>query len=268
MAAKKKKQEEESSGSEEKEEEEEEEEEEEGNPIKISNLDDLNAIKRAYEESFCDGLVHTEKIKETHAVSNAKILIGSIACTFAFVAQFYPVYLRKRNGGTYDVKFHEDPFLQRLTLVCVCGYVIMNAILTLFVLFCERGVLFWGEFYQEEEEEDDAKKKSKTSNRNNSLVGHQVCARIHHVRYSPKLTLELVSRELLSNGVVKKMDKEKKVKTKDGEVLLPTTRGRVMKVVHVAEYVYTDGVFAETSYLNMVEQLVTEYEQSLEKKDK
>ena len=70
------------------------------------------------------------------------------------------------------------------------------------------------------------------------------------------------------NGVVKKMDKEKKVKTKDGEVLLPTTRGRVMKVVHVAEYVYTDGVFAETSYLNMVEQLVTEYEQSLEKKDK
>ena len=269
MAAKKKKQESSSSsGPEEKEEEEEEEEEEEGNPIKISNLDDLNAIKRAYEESFCDGLVHTEKIKETHAVSNAKILIGSIACTFAFVAQFYPVYLRKRNGGTHDVKFHEDPFLQRLTLVCVCGYVIMNAILTLFVLFCERGVLFWGEFYQEEEEEDDAKKKSKTSNSNNSLVGHQVCARIHHVRYSPKLTLELVSRELLSNGVVKKMDKEKKVKTKDGEVLLPTTRGRVMKVVHVAEYVYTDGVFAETSYLNMVEQLVTEYEQSLEKKDK
>ena len=95
-----------------------------------------------------------------------------------------------------------------------------------------------------------------------------MCARIHHGRYSPKLTLELVSRELLSNGVVKKMDKEKKVKTKDGEVLLPTTRGRVMKVVHVAEYVYTDGVFAETSYLNMVEQLVTEYEQSLEKKDK
>ena len=83
------------------------------------------------------------------------------------------------------MKFHEDPFLQRLTLVCVCGYVIMNAILTLFVLFCERGVLFWGEFYQEEEEEDDAKKKSKTSNSNNSLVGHQVCARIHHVRYSP-----------------------------------------------------------------------------------
>jgi 3-hydroxy-3-methylglutaryl CoA synthase len=38
--------------------------------------------------------------------------------------------------------------------------------------------------------------------------------------------------------------------------------------VNVAEYVYTDGVFAETSYLNMVEQLVAEYEQSLEKKDK
>ena len=53
--------------------------------------------------------------------------------------------------------------------------------------------MFWGEFYQEEEEEDDAKKKSKTSNRNNSLVGHQVCARIHHVRYSPKLALELLA---------------------------------------------------------------------------
>ena len=41
-----------------------EEEEEHRAPIKISNLDDLNAIKRAYEEMFCDGLLHTEKIKE------------------------------------------------------------------------------------------------------------------------------------------------------------------------------------------------------------
>jgi hypothetical protein len=88
------------------------------------------------------------------------------------------------------------------------------------------------------------------------------------MRFSPNLTLELVSRELLSNGVVKKMDKEKKVKTKDGKVILPTCSGRVMKVVNVAEYVYTDGVFAESSYLDMVEQFVIEYEQSLEKKDK
>jgi hypothetical protein len=41
-----------------------------------------------------------------------------------------------------------------------------------------------------------------------------------------------------------------------------------MKVVNVTEYVYTDGVFAESSYLDMVEQFVIEYEQSLEKKDK
>ena len=42
---------------------EEEEEEENRAPIKISNLDDLNAIKRAYEEMFCDGLLHTEKVR-------------------------------------------------------------------------------------------------------------------------------------------------------------------------------------------------------------
>ena len=256
---------------------EEEEEEEHRAPIKISNLDDLSAIKRAYEEMFCDGLLHTEKIKETHAVSNTKIFIGSVACVFAFVAQSYPVYL-KRKGG-YDVKFHEDPFLQRLTFLCVCGYVITNVILTAFILFCERGVLLWGEFYddeeddeeeekQEEDEKDEKKKKHTSINTNAALIGHKVCARIHHMRFSQNLTLELVSRELLSNGVAKKMDKEKKVKTKDGVVILPTTRGRVTKVVNVAEYVYTDGVFAETSYLNMVEQLVAEYEQSLEKKDK
>jgi hypothetical protein len=255
----------------------EEEEEEHRAPIKISNLDDLNAIKRAYEEMFCDGLLHTEKIKETHSVSNTKIFIGSVACVFAFVAQLYPVYL-KRKGG-YDVKFHEDPFLQRLTFLCVCGYVITNVILTAFILFCERGVLLWGEFYDDDDEEDDEEEekqeedekdgKKKTSiSTNAALVGHKVCARIHHMRFSQNLTLELVSRELLSNGVAKKMDKEKKVKTKDGVVILPTTRGRVTKVVNVAEYVYTDGVFAETSYLNMVEQLVAEYEQSLEKKDK
>ena len=116
-----------------------EEEEAHRAPIKISNLDDLNAIKRAYEEMFCDGLLRTEKIKETHSVSNTKIFIGSVACVFAFVAQLYPVYL-KRKGG-YDVKFHEDPFLQRLTFLCVCGYVITNVILTAFILFCERGVL-------------------------------------------------------------------------------------------------------------------------------
>ena len=242
-------------------------------PIKISNLDDLNAIKRAYEEMFCDGLLHTEKIKETHSVSNTKIFIGSVACVFAFVAQLYPVYL-KRKGG-YDVKFHEDPFLQRLTFLCVCGYVITNVILTAFILFCERGVLLWGEFYDDDEEDDeeeekqeeDEKKKASIST-NAALIGHKVCARIHHMRFSQNLTLEIVSRELLSNGVAKKMDKEKKVKTKDGVVILPTTRGRVTKVVNVAECVYTDGVFAETSYLNMVEQLVAEYEQSLEKKDK
>jgi len=255
----------------------EEEEEEHRAPIKISNLDDLNAIKRAYEEMFCDGLLHTEKIKETHSVSNTKIFIGSVACVFAFVAQLYPVYL-KRKGG-YDVKFHEDPFLQRLTFLCVCGYVITNVILTAFILFCERGVLLWGEFYDDDDEEDDEEEekqeedekdgKKKTSiSTNAALIGHKVCARIHHMRFSQNLTLELVSRELLSNGVAKKMDKEKKVKTKDGVVILPTTRGRVTKVVNVAEYVYTDGVFAETSYLNMVEQLVAEYEQSLEKKDK
>ena len=96
-----------------------EEEEEHRAPIKISNLDDLNAIKRAYEEMFCDGLLHTEKIKETHSVSNTKIFIGSVACVFAFVAQLYPVYL-KRKGG-YDVKCHEDLFLQLLTLLCLCG---------------------------------------------------------------------------------------------------------------------------------------------------
>jgi hypothetical protein len=141
--------------------------------------------------------------------------------------------------------------------------------------------LLWGEFYDDDDEEDDeeeekqeedekdGKKKKDTSiSTNAALIGHKVCARIHHMRFSQNLTLELVSRELLSNGVAKKMDKEKKVKTKDGVVILPTTRGRVTKVVNVAEYVYTDGVFAETSYLNMVEQLVAEYEQSLEKKDK
>ena len=120
---------------------------------------------------------------------------------------------------------------------------------------------------KQEEDEKDGKKKTSIST-NAALIGHKVCARIHHMRFSQNLTLELVSRELLSNGVAKKMDKEKKVKTKDGVVILPTTRGRVTKVVNVAEYVYTDGVFAETSYLNMVEQLVAEYEQSLEKKDK
>ena len=254
-------------------EEEEEEEEEKGTPTKISNLDDLNAIKRAYEELFCDGLLQTERIKETHFVSNMKILIGSVACAFAFVAQFYPMYLKKKDDGKYDVKFHEDPFMQQLTFLCVCGYVITNSILTAFVLFCERGVLFWGEYYEEEEEEgkgkDDTKKKKSSDNSTDAkLVGHKVCARIHHMRFSPNLTLELVSRELLSNGVVKKMDKEKKVKTKDGKVILPTCSGRVMKVVNVAEYVYTDGVFAESSYLDMVEQFVIEYEQSLEKKDK
>ena len=198
------------------------------------------------------------------------------ACAFAFVAQFYPMYLKKKDDGKYDVKFHEDPFLQQLTFLCVCGYVITNSILTAFVLFCERGVLFWGEYYEEEDEEegegkgkDDAKKKKSSDNSTDAkLVGHKVCARIHHMRFSPNLTLELVSRELLSNGVVKKMDKEKKVKTKDGKVILPTCSGRVMKVVNVAEYVYTDGVFAESSYLDMVEQFVIEYEQSLEKKDK
>jgi hypothetical protein len=199
-----------------------EEEEEHRAPIKISNLDDLNAIKRAYEEMFCDGLLHTEKIKETHSVSNTKIFIGSVACVFAFVAQLYPVYL-KRKGG-YDVKFHEDPFLQRLTFLCVCGYVITNVILTAFILFCERGVLLWGEFYDDDDEEDDEEEekqeedekdgKKKTSiSTNAALIGHKVCARIHHMRFSQNLTLELVSRELLSNGVAKKMDKEKKVKT-------------------------------------------------------
>ena len=266
----------ESSDSDDDEEEEEDEEEEKGTPTKISNLDDLNAIKRAYEELFCDGLLQTERIKETHFVSNMKILIGSVACAFAFVAQFYPMYLKKKDGGKYDVKFHEDSFLQQLTFLCVCGYVITNSILTAFVLFCERGVLFWGEYYEEEDEEegegkgkDDTKKKKSSDNSTDAkLVGHKVCARIHHMRFSPNLTLELVSRELLSNGVVKKMDKEKKVKTKDGKVILPTCSGRVMKVVNVTEYVYTDGVFAESSYLDMVEQFVIEYEQSLEKKDK
>jgi hypothetical protein len=151
--------------------EEEEEEEEKGTPTKISNLNDLNAIKRAYEELFCDGLLQTERIKETHFVSNMKILIGSVACAFAFVAQFYPMYLKKKDDGKYDVKFHEDPFLQQLTFLCVCGYLITNSILTAFVLFCERGVLFWGEYYEEEDEEegegkgkDDTKKKKSSAN--------------------------------------------------------------------------------------------------------
>ena len=56
---------------------EEEEEEEHRAPIKISNLDDLNAIKRAYEEMFCDGLLHTEKIKETPRFQTRKSSSGA-----------------------------------------------------------------------------------------------------------------------------------------------------------------------------------------------
>ena len=55
----------------------EEEEEEHRAPIKISNLDDLNAIKRAYEEMFCDGLLHTEKIKKRTRFQTRKSSSGA-----------------------------------------------------------------------------------------------------------------------------------------------------------------------------------------------
>ena len=71
------------------------------------------------------------------------------------------------------MKFHEDPFLQRLTLVC--GHVIMNTF-DMFVFFVNEEFCF-GESFTKRKRKRTMPKKSKTSNSNNSLVGHQVCAK-------------------------------------------------------------------------------------------
>ena len=46
---------------------------------------------------------------------------------------------------------------------------------------------------KQEEDEKDGKKKTSIST-NAALIGHKGCAKIHHMRFSQNLTLELVSR--------------------------------------------------------------------------
>ena len=224
-------------------------------PIKISNLDDLNALKRAYEEMFCEGLLNTGRVKERHTFSNVKILIGVIACTFAVVAQLYP-YLKRE-----EMKFSQ-PFIRKLTLACVIGYVLSNLVLTVFVLKIERGVLLWGEIDDDSDDDEAKERDEKTKKRTKKKGGEEnkrvdMCARIHHVRYSSHITLELVSRSVLKEKLIK-------TKTKKGEIVLPQSTGRVSKVFSVGEYIYTDGTFAETAFLKVVENLLGEYEVSFD----
>jgi hypothetical protein len=273
---------------------EEDEDEEYKEPIKIANLDDLTAIKRAYEEMFCDLLLRQRRnstdttdtkntknnnddnnnnkysITESHKMTNIKIVIGTIACAFAFTCQFFPLWVRKqrqRRENASDVviikpraaKFSEDPFMKKLTIVCVLGYIITNIVLTLFILMFERGVILWGTITNGGDDDDDESNKV------------SICARIHHVRYSEKLTLELCSKEMLNEKIEKTNSTNNNNKTKNsknnkknnkGEIVFKAKRGRVSKIISVGDFIYEDGYFAEQAFAREIEKLVMAYKAS------
>ena len=95
--------------------------------VEAVKLGDGPNMKRVLDEVCC-ALILDEGYAEKHDVGNAKAYMGSVACVFALLAQFWP--------GKFPANYVP-------TAVCVGVYILLNAALTVYTHFCEGEVVLF-----------------------------------------------------------------------------------------------------------------------------
>eukprot|EP00898_Chlorokybus_atmophyticus_P004655 jgi/Chlat1/5190/Chrsp33S05162 len=86
------------------------------------NVYDTNAVKRLLDEVATQVIID-KGYDENHFVSNVKITLGLITCSFALLAQFYP----KKFPSNFN-----------LLVICIVGYILCNCALQLFCYIREK----------------------------------------------------------------------------------------------------------------------------------
>uniref|UniRef100_A0A7S0R521 Signal peptidase complex subunit 2 n=1 Tax=Pyramimonas obovata TaxID=1411642 RepID=A0A7S0R521_9CHLO len=96
-------------------------------PRQAVNLGDTAQIKRVLDEAASEAIIDAGYPEEFN-VSNKKIVLGLLTCSFALVAQFFP----KNHPQTNTVQ-----------LLCVVGYFVLNTLLQVFMMIFERDVIIF-----------------------------------------------------------------------------------------------------------------------------
>jgi len=96
-------------------------------PRQPVNLGDTAQIKRVLDEAASQAIIDAGYPEEFN-VSNKKIVLGLLTCSFALVAQFFP-------------KNH--PYTNTVQLFCVVGYFMLNSLLQVFMMLFERDIILF-----------------------------------------------------------------------------------------------------------------------------
>jgi len=96
-------------------------------PRQAIDLGDTAQIKRVLDE-VASQVVLDAGYPENFTISNRKIALGLLTCGFALVAQFYP--------KTY-------PHITTVQVLCVVGYFLLNTLLQVYMMTCERDIILF-----------------------------------------------------------------------------------------------------------------------------
>jgi signal peptidase complex subunit 2 len=98
-------------------------EEEQVEPVKVANKFDNSALKQALDDAATKYLTEDLDYVEDHSIINWKIILGSIGCILALIAQFYPAPF---------------PDNKIVLIICASGYFICSSILQYIVSFMQK----------------------------------------------------------------------------------------------------------------------------------